>query len=215
MKHWYRLSCLAPAAVVAGLLAVQPAAAEVVLSLTGTVTDVGSFGSTPPSGVEAGSPVTGRVSYNPAEATMIEVGPGERAYVFLPGTGNEITIVIGTYEWKTDLQSIDLCDDACDGDYVDIVGFSATTDNFPSNIGAGTLSLGFSDFQAPYDLIHGADLPNGAEDVTVGAADSANGSVSSSDGASGFWAIAFDVDSATVPATRVTWSEVKQLYARP
>ena len=216
MTNWYRFSCLAPCAVVVtGLLAAVPAAADVVLSFTGTVTQVGAVLVTPPTGVGPGSEVSGTVNYNPAEATVVEVGPGERAYIFLPGTGNQITMVIGNLEWRTDLQSIDLCDDVCGGDFVDVVGVSSTTEDFPDNVGSGILSLGFTDDADPFDLITGTDLPNKTEDVNFGAATLKNGSISSSDGFQSFWAIAFDVDSSTVPATRLTWSQVKTLYARP
>ena len=214
MRHWYRLSCLAPT-VVAGLVAVQPAAAEVVLSFTGIVTDVGSIGLTPPSGVDAGAEVTGRVTYNPAEATVIAVGPGERVYMFMPGSGNEFTIEIGPHVWKTDLQSLDLCNEVCQGDFLNINGVSLTSENFPNNAGTGILVLGFSDSESPFDLLDGHDLPNSTEDINFGSADSKNGAVSSNDENSGFWTIAFDVNESTVPATPVTWSQVKTLYARP
>jgi len=76
-----------------------------VLSFTGTVTDVGSVNVSPPEGVGIGAAVSGTVTYEPCRASMIEVGPSERAYVFLPDR-NEITVEIGTHVWKTDLQTV-------------------------------------------------------------------------------------------------------------
>lgn len=215
MKHSHMLSCLlACGLALAGWLAVQPAAAAVVLSFTGTVYDVGSSGVTPPSGVGVGTAVSGMVTYDPAEATMIEVSPSQRSYVFLPGTGNEITFEIGTHVWKTDLQSVNVCDDVCDGDFLDFSGLSTTTVNFPENLGMGIMLLEFSDFESTYDLLDGHDLPNATEDINFATATVKSGSVYSN-GGPGFWNIFFDVDSPSVPATTSTWSEVKALYARP
>lgn len=215
MKHCHMRFCLvASGLTLAGLLAVQPAAAAVVISFTGTVSDVGSNNVSPPVGVGVGTAVTGMVTYDPAEATMIEVGPSDRAYLFLPGTGNEITFEIGTHVWKTDLQTVGVCDEACDGDYLDFVGLSNTTVNFPENLASGFMILEFSDFESTYDLLDGHDLPNATEDINFATATVKTGSVYSSSGAS-FWNILFDVDSPSVPATTSTWSEVKALYARP
>ena len=214
MKHCHKHFCLVAWGLsLAGLLAVQPAAA-VVLSFTGTVTDVGSVNVSPPEGVGIGAAVSGTVTYDPAEASMIEVGPSERAYVFLPGTGNEITVEIGTHVWKTDLQTVGVCDEVCDGDYLDHNGLSSTTVSFPDNLGTGFLLIEFADFEATYDLLDGTDLPNATEDINFAAAIVKMGSVYSN-GPSGFWNILFEVDSPSVPATTSTWSEVKALYARP
>lgn len=214
MKHCHKQSCLVSCTLMlAGVLAAGPVAAKVVVTFTGTVTEVAGT-VTPPSGVEVGNAVSGTVSYIPAAATMFEVGPSEREYAFPAGAGNEFTVSIGALTWKTDLQVVYVCDDACDSDFLDFTGLSTTTENFPDNVGAGYLFLEFSDSEAPYGLVNGHDLPNAAEDVNFAAAIVKSGLVSSN-GPAGLWAIVFDVDSPTVPTTSKTWGEVKALYARP
>ena len=193
---------------------VDVAAAAVVVTFSGQVTDVGAFGASPPAGVSVGNTVSGTVKYSTAGATVIEVGPSERAYIFQPGFGNEITITIGTNVWKTDLQSVSLCDDAFGGDYLDYLGTSLVTATFPGNLGSGLLGLDYSDSETPYDLLNGHDLTNAPEDIGFAAAQVKAGSVSSSDGVN-IWAIQFDVDSQTVPVQSLTWGEIKALYARP
>ncbi len=144
--------------------AVDAATAAVVVTFSGQVTDVGGFfGATPPPGVSVGNNVSGTVRYSTAAATVVEVGPSEREYVFPQGSGNEVTIIIGTNVWKADLQSVSLCDDACGGDYLDYIGASLVTATFPGNLGSGVLGLDYSDSETPYDLLNGHDLPNASE----------------------------------------------------
>ena len=214
MKHCHEHSLATWGLILAGLLSAQTAAAAVVINFTGTVTDVGSINVTPPEGVGAGSTVTGTVKYNPADATMVELGPSERAYVFPLGSGNEITFAIGTHVWKADLYTIAVCDEVCEGDYLDFAAVSSTTETFPYNLGSGFMVLEFADFESTFDLVDGHDLPNAPEDINFGAAVAKTGSVSSN-GGTGFWDITFDVDSPSVAAKTSTWSEVKALFARP
>jgi len=197
-----------------GTLTTAAANAGVVVSFSGQVTDLGGFQASPPAGVSLGSIVNGTVVYFTADATEVEVGPSERTYIFPAASRNQITVSIGTLMWKADLQGINVCDDVCDGDFLDCAGFSSVTVNFPGNLGTGFLSLEFSDADLPYDLLIGHDLPNAAEDIRFGSAQVKAGSVSSSDG-TGFWAIQFDVNSQSVPVRASTWGEIKALYARP
>jgi hypothetical protein len=195
-------------------LAAGAARAAVVLHFSGQVTAVGGLLASPPAGISAGNTVSGTVVYATADATEVEVGPSERAYVFPPDSENRVTVTIGTYVWEAELQSVSLCDDACGGDFLDYIGIASITMNFPGNLGTGFLSLDYSDAETPYDLLQGHDLPDAAEDLSFGAAQVKSGTVSSSDG-SAFWAIEFDVDSQTVPVETTTWGEIKALYARP
>src|SRR5262245_48308053 len=215
MKHWLStLGFFSGTILLAGLLGAGTAGAAVVLSFTGTVTGVQGINATPPTGISVGNVVSGTVVYSTGAATTIEVGPSERSYIFLPASGNEMTITIGTHVWKTDLQGVSVCNEECGGDYLDYTGFSDTAVNFPDNLGAGILALEFSDSDPPFGLLDGHDLPNGAEDIHFAEAATKTGAISSSAGTS-FWVIAFDMDSETVPVQQVTWSQVKALYARP
>ncbi|HZM14411.1 MAG TPA: hypothetical protein VFE28_00285 [Candidatus Krumholzibacteria bacterium] len=215
MKHWLStFGFVSGAILLAGLLAAGTAGAAVVLSFTGTVTDVQAIFTSPPAGISVGNPVSGTVVYTTGGATPVEVGPSERAYLFPPASGHEITITIGTQVWKSDLQGVSLCNEECGGDYLDYTGFSNTTVNFPDNLGSGILALEFIDSDPPYGVLDGHDLPNGPEDIHFAEAGTKMGTVSSSSGSS-FWVISFDTQSETVPVRDVTWSEVKALFSRP
>lgn len=194
-------------------LAMHAAEAAVVITFTGTVTTVEGVGATPPAGVTVGSIVSGSVVYNTADALGYELGPAWM-YDFPPASGNELTIVIGSLVWKSEHEWISVCNEACGGDSLEFLGLSMTTVNFPGNLGDGTLLLEFTDSETPFDLLHGHDLPDAAEDIQFPAALVRAGQVSSFADVS-FWGILFDVDSVTVPVRTLTWGEIKALYARP
>ena len=205
--------------ILGGLLAclclVAPVQAKVVITFTGTVTDVSAFGATPPSGVAVGNPVSGTITYVPTAATAVEVGPGERSYFFPVEVEHLITITIGSKTWKSTLL-VGVCDDVCDGDRLDFSGFSQTAADFPGLLDVGLAALEYSDSQAPYALLNGTDLPNSSEDIGFGSADLKSGTISSNSGTGlSLWLISFDLDSATLPARGTSWGTVKALYGKP
>ncbi len=211
MRSWFLLT----GALLAGTLALGPANAEVVLTFTGTVNDVGGFGASPPSGISIGSQVSGRVTYVPTAATEVETGPSERSFIFPLGSTHQFTITIESHVWTTDLLGVSTCDSVCAGDYLDFAGFSNTTVNFPGNLETGILAIEFSDEESPFTLLNGHDLPDAPEDIVFGAASFQSGSVTSTSNLGGFWFISFDLDPPTVPVETMTWGEVKALFARP
>ena len=210
MRSWFLLTGVLLAAAFAG----GPADAKVVLSFTGTVTDLGGFGASPPTGISIGNQVTGQVTYVPAAATEVETGPSERSYLFPTGGTHQFTITIESRVWTTDLQGVSTCNEACAGDYLDFAGFSNTTADFPGNLEVGILAIEFSDDESPFTLLDGHDLPDAPEDIAFGAANFFSGSVNSSSSL-GFWFISFDLDTPTLPVEASSWGEVKALFARP
>ncbi len=210
MRSWFLLTGI----LLAGAFAGGPADAKVVLSFTGTVTDLGGFGGSPPAGISVGNEVTGQVTYTPSAATEVETGDMERTYLFPTGGTHQFTVTIESHVWTTDLQGVSMCNEACVGDYLDFAGFTNTPANFPGNLEMGILAIEFSDDESPYTLLAGHDLPDAPEDIDFGAASFFSGSVNSSSD-QGFWFIAFDLNPPTVPVTSSTWGGVKALFARP
>lgn len=211
LSSWFLLA----GALLAGGLPSGPADAKVVLSFTGTVTGLGGFAASPPTGISIGSQVTGQVTYVPSAATEVETGPSERSFIFPPGGTHQFTVSIESHVWTTDLQGVSTCNEVCAGDYLDFAGFSNTTVNFPGNLEMGILAIEFSDEDTPFTLLNGHDLPDAPEDIDFGAATFFSGSVNSSSSFQGFWFISFDLDTPTLPVEESTWGEVKALFARP
>ena len=204
-------------ALLAGFGAASTPQAKVIISFTGNVTEVAILGTaTPPAGVEAGNSVAGTIDYVLSAATGVEVGPGERAYVFNPSVHYLITITIGSLTWRAPLQVVGVCDEVCGGDLLSYTGNTDAPADFPGILDFGSLTIEVSDSTEPYALLSGTDLPDAAEDIDFGVADLKSGVIASATGpGSDVWFISFDMESATVPVRETTWAAVKSLYARP
>ena len=122
-------------------LAAEAAGAKVVVSFTGVVEEVMNLGANPPAGVAVGQPVSGSLSYDPADGQRFEMGPSEVEYTFVPSGGNVFQVTIAGQTWTTSLLSIGVCDDACGGDYLNFGGAATMSPGFPAFLGIGAVGL--------------------------------------------------------------------------
>ena len=190
------------------------AAAAVVVSFSGTVTDVSGFGATPPAGVSVDDPVTGTVSYVAAGAQGEETGPSDWSYAFNPGGQSFMTVTIGAQTWTTSVAFVHVCDGECSGDELGFGGVTASSTGFPGFLDNGLMTLQYFDSTDPFDVVTGTDLPDATQDVDFSAVDGTLGTIGSTSG-TGLWAISFTTENSTLPVKPMTWSQMKQLFAKP
>jgi len=195
-------------------LAAGPVAAAVVVSFSGTVSDVSGFGATPPAGVSVGDPVSGTVSYVAGDAQGEETSPSDWSYAFNPGTQGSMTVTIGALTWTTSLAFVHVCDGECNGDELGFGGITVSNTGFPGFLGNGLITLQYFDSTDPFEVVTGTDLPDATQDVDFGAVDGTLGTIGSTSGGT-LWAISFTTASSTLPVESMTWSQVKQLFAKP
>jgi hypothetical protein len=208
-----RIACVC-AGLLSTCLGAGPAAAAVVVSFSGTVSDVSAFGATPPAGVSIGDPVSGTVSYVAAGAQGEETGPSDWSYAFNPGGQNFMTVTIGAQTWTTSLAFVQVCDGECSGDELGFGGVTASSTGFPGFLDNGLMTLQYFDSSDPFDVVAGTDLPDATQDVDFSAVDGTLGTIGSTSG-TGLWVISFTTEDTTLPVRSMTWSQMKRMFATP